>query len=517
MEAMWRVVPWQADCSGVRWRDNIAVQSFGGMAMRLKSQVFLVTASVFVLAATAARADVTISSDATANMSCAAGVCVPTASDAVLNVGDLQTMLAAGNVTVMTTGSGVQANNIAVASSLGWSANTLTLDAFQSISVTAPITVKGKNGLSILTNDGGSGGELAFFGKGHVTFKKLSGKLAINGTNYTLVNSIASLAAAITKNAFGNYALGGDYNAAKDGTFGDSPIKMAYQGSFEGLGNTISNFSILVPYATKGQMIGLFAETTGSISDIALAKVKIEIVKIEHHRNMIPAFVGVLAGINEGLITRSCTNGKISSPGYTEAGGLVGESDGTIAESCSVASLKTGVNVPTDYSDAGGLVGFNGGMIKLSYAGGPVAATEYSGGIVGISEGQIMNVYSTGKVSGNSENVSGGVVGYNVDKDSVTIINSYSTGEVSGFLIGGLIGADQSPLGNLSNTYWDMNTSGVTNPDQGAGSPLNDPGITGLTTKQLKSGLPTGFDPFVWGENAKINNGLPYLITNPPR
>ncbi|HEX4157327.1 MAG TPA: hypothetical protein VHY79_02555, partial [Rhizomicrobium sp.] len=95
---------------------------------------FSATASVLVLAAaTAARADVTISSDATANMSCVGGVCQPTASDAVLNVGDLENLLAAGNVTVTTTASGVQASNIDVTAKLGWSANALTLDAYQSI------------------------------------------------------------------------------------------------------------------------------------------------------------------------------------------------------------------------------------------------------------------------------------------------------------------------------------------------------------------------------------------------
>ena len=50
--------------------------------------------------APAAHAAVTISSAATSNMSCTSGVCSPTAANAVLNVGDLTTMLASGNVTV---------------------------------------------------------------------------------------------------------------------------------------------------------------------------------------------------------------------------------------------------------------------------------------------------------------------------------------------------------------------------------------------------------------------------------
>src|ERR1700722_10279545 len=51
-----------------------------------------------------AKADVLISSAPTSNMSCSAGVCVPTASDAVLNATDLENLLAAGNIKVTTTG-----------------------------------------------------------------------------------------------------------------------------------------------------------------------------------------------------------------------------------------------------------------------------------------------------------------------------------------------------------------------------------------------------------------------------
>ena len=94
--------------------------------MKANRLTLLVSATTLMLAAaTAARADVTISSDATANMSCSGGVCQPTASDAVLNVTDLETLLAAGSVTVTTTGSGVQANNIDLTAKLGWNADAL--------------------------------------------------------------------------------------------------------------------------------------------------------------------------------------------------------------------------------------------------------------------------------------------------------------------------------------------------------------------------------------------------------
>src|SRR5947207_2044909 len=68
-----------------------------------------------------ALADLTISSQQTSNVSCANGVCAPTASKATLNVSDLQNLLAAGNVTVTTTGSGVQAHDLVLKASLTWS------------------------------------------------------------------------------------------------------------------------------------------------------------------------------------------------------------------------------------------------------------------------------------------------------------------------------------------------------------------------------------------------------------
>ncbi len=61
-----------------------------------------------------------------------------------------------------------------------------------------------------------------------------------------------------------------------------------------------------------------------------------------------------------------------------------------------------------------------------------------------------------------------------------------------------------------------MDTSGISDPAQGAGNVQNDPGITVLTTQQFTSGLPTGFSPLIWKEKAGINSGYPWLIDNSP-
>ena len=62
-------------------------------------------------------------------------------------------------------------------------------------------------------------------------------------------------------------------------------------------------------------------------------------------------------------------------------------------------------------------------------------------------------------------------------------------------------------------SYWDTTSSGQT---QGAGNFANESGLTALTTTQLQTGLPTGIDSEIWGENASINQGLPYLLSIPP-
>ncbi len=100
-----------------------------------------------------------------------------------------------------------------------------------------------------------------------------------------------------------------------------------------------------------------------------------------------------------------------------------------------------------------------------------------------------------------------------------SIATSYSTGAITsggGSDIGGLVGYDGNGSQDIVDAYWDTTTSGITNLSQGAGNIANDPGIAGLTTTQLQSGLPSGFSPTIWKEKSRINGGLPYLVANPP-
>jgi len=108
----------------------------------------------------------------------------------------------------------------------------------------------------------------------------------------------------------------------------------------------------------------------------------------------------------------------------------------------------------------------------------------------------------------------GGLIGGN----TTSVSASYATGMISSpsHAVGGFVGNDTS-AGGIANAYWDTSTSGITKPRKGAGRPLADPGITGLTTAQLQADLPPGFDPAIWAEDPNINGGLPYLRDLPPQ
>jgi hypothetical protein len=509
----------------------------------------------------AANAAVTISSQVTKNINCSGGVCTPTAKNAVLNAGDLETMLASGNATVTTTGSGVQADDIVVAAPLSWSTSgALALTANRYLTVNAAITVTGMGGMALA--DDGSPASLSFPAGGNVAFTNLSSTLSINGTPYTLTDTVSTLANAIRSNPSGAFAFAQSYDAKKDGTYTSPPIATAFTGTFEGLGNTISNLRIS---DASDSEVGFFEFVDGGyVHDIGFEKAKVS-------SGAGSVDLGVLAGYllgadaqgssYSGVVTGSWATGTVSDTAttYAQVGGLVGSAcnygsgyqmdavigshssvrisggqsnfaGGLVGYSCGDGlvenSYATGAITAGDCSYVGGLIGASTGYVEDSFATGSAATgaagecspSPSAGGLVGYnfgvssSPGTIANSYSTGAAAGGSGTNVGGMVGYSFDG---TISDSYSTGVPSGSgYVGGFIGNDGSAT--LSDTYWDTTTSGITNLSQGAGNISNASGITGLSTSQLQSGLPTGFQKKNWAEKTRINGGLPYLVANPP-
>ena len=417
---------------------------------------------------------VTISSEATTNVNCAVGVCTATAATAVLNVDELQSLLASASVQIT---AGPLAQDIVFSVPFSWtSRQTLTLDSYHSIEIDQPMTATGRGGLTLTTNDGGTGGTLFFGAQGNISFASTQNHLTIDGNSYRLANSIAQLATNIAARSNGFHALAKSYNASVDGSYARVPIPTEFNGIFEGLGNVISNFSY---YGTTDSNVALFGAVTnhGVLRNVRLVNVNML------SENTFVQFLAPLVAYNSGTILQCQASGAVRSDFWVIGGGLVAQ---------------------------------NFGMVQKCFANvtvyGAVSATV--GGLIGNSHGTVNDVYATGTVAAGDQAVIGGLVGYFIGRK---VTRAYSTGLVFGgsnSFVGGFIGENRTDVsgGSVVRSYWDITTSGRTN----ATSFGDASGITGVTTEQLQAGVPPDFDRTIWKQQADVNNGFPYLIANPP-
>ncbi len=152
-------------------------------------------------------------------------------------------MIGAGDLTLV---SGSAAQDIVIDAKIQWAkAHHLTLDSFpQHRPSRSSSPLRAAAGATLTTNDGGSGGTLSFTGKGKLTFWDTGSSLTINGVSYKLANDIATLAAEITHNPAGAFALGRGYDASVDGAYAQAPIAKPLSGTFNGLGHAIDNLTI---------------------------------------------------------------------------------------------------------------------------------------------------------------------------------------------------------------------------------------------------------------------------------
>ncbi len=485
--------------------------------------------------------NVTIQTGSTTGGTFSSGTFTAPSSNSILSTTDLQNALANASVTVTTGGSGSagsDAGNITVASPLTWSSgSTLTLTAYHSIAIDAGITISGGGGLTLTTNNGGSGGTLTFGtglgSAGSVQFTSAgnSGRsLTINSTAYTLVDTMAELDAidavsgvdgsALTRygpGVAGNYALavpltatGTTYTTALIGSGGSSTY---FTGTFEGLGNTITGLTI--SNSTGNASVGLFGVvgSGGTVRDLGLLGGSVTGTygsPTTGGYNM-----GELVGFNEGAVLQSYATGNVT---ITQAdtgdyiGGLVGFNgvNATITSSYATGAVGNNNNTVAG-GQIGGLVGANSGAIAQCFATGPVSDKDNGiGGLVGFNYSQassptatITNSYATGAVFGTTGAAgAGGLVGTN----SGAITYSYSTGVVnSSGTAGGLVGGNGTPgngtTASITNSYWDATTSG--NSSSASGS-------TSQTTAQLQGSLPSGFSSSYWATGSGL---YPYLTS----
>jgi len=213
-----------------------------------------------------------------------------------------------------------------------------------------------------------------------------------------------------------------------------------FSGVFDGNNLKIYNFTY---DSNDRRYIGLFGYIRGENAEIK------DLGVINPYIEGTFGYVGSLVGINGGNIT-NC---------YVEGGSVSGTSN-----------------------DVGGLVGYNGwnGTITNCYTSADVAGDDYVGGLVGYNNGTITNCYSTGSVSGDyrvgglvGENGFSGPPGSEPPSSGCTISNCYSTGSVSGkYYVGGLVGVNDEVT--VSNSFWDIETSGQTWSDGGTGLPTDE-------------------------------------------
>ena len=284
-----------------------------------------------------------------------------------------------------------------------------------------------------------------------------------------------------------------------NGGLGWSPIaseSAPYMAVFDGGRHTIANLFINRPTsnmvnsrdANKSNYVGLFASlmSPGEVRHLRLTGVSVT------GRGNVGAVVG---HITLGKVSHVSSTGAVTAVGSSggdgqKAGGLVGSTGAntTVIEySYSTATVTAG----DDY--AGGLIGESKGEIRASYATGAATATgNYAGGLAGSADYStfIRVSYATGAASG--ADYVGGLVG----RANGHIFYSYSRGAASstssspaGTNVGGLVGS-WSGAGTITNSYWDVTTSGVADDSDAASG-------EGMTTSDLQT-------PQAYGSGAAI-------------
>lgn len=377
----------------------------------------------------------------------------------------IQAALALGNVTLQTTDTTVNTTGVAAGGStnasgngdifvnagITWSsANSLTLDAYRGVTVNAAMS---GSSLSVVTNNGGSGGRFAANAPVDLTTG-----LDINGTSYTMISSAAELAAV---SATGTYALAANLTLTGawtpigfNSTGANATPSFVFGGVLEGLGHTISGLTL---NQSGSSNIGLFSSvgSTGSLANLVLTNATIS--------GGVPTSVttawGFLAGRMSGTVFNSSVDGSIAGSRLTSLGGLVGVlNGGTILNSRSSITTANGSGI----SAMGGLAGqvSANSYIGDSYANVSMVlglSNARIGGLAGDATGlTVLNSYATGTITATTSTSSlttfiGGLVGINVNG---TIANAHAAVEIglqnASNRIGGLVG---SSSGLVSNSY----------------------------------------------------------------
>jgi hypothetical protein len=207
-------------------------------------------------------------------------------------------------------------------------------------------------------------------------------------------------------------------------------------------------------------------------------------------------YVGLLVGnCYKGTITNCYSVGVVSGEDWV--GGLVGRLfGGTVSDCYSLSNVSV-----TGTYGSGGLIGnIINGTVERCYSDSTASGEFFVGGLVGDnSSGTIRDSYSFGSVSGTGG--VGGLLGNNNESGACTRCFSATSVAGSGITTGGLIG--YSFGGPITDSFWDVNSSGQTTSGGG----------TGKTTAEMQKEstfTDAGWD-FVGVWNIGENQTYPFL------
>jgi hypothetical protein len=265
----------------------------------------------------------------------------------------------------------------------------------------------------------------------------------------------------------------------------------SFRGVFDGNNHSISSFTY---ESNSTDFVGLFGYV-----DATEAAIKTLVLIVPDVNGLNGWSVGSLVGyLRNGTLTNCrATDGDISAEKW--AGGLVGRN----VYGCISQSSYQG-NVSTLKERAGGLVGENNSDVVASYSTGSISGNKIVGGLVGLNYlGEIVDSYSQADVVLGTQFDAGGLVGNNMNG---YISNCYSTGTVSGdHDVGGLTGFNWE--GTVLNSFWDVNSSGLTWSAGGLGK-------TTVEMQKESTFTDAGWD-FVEIWNIGENQTYPFLRIHP--
>lgn len=363
-------------------------------------------------------------------------------------------------VILETAATGDQAGNISLLDPLVWSSNaTLILEAHNNIQLDYYLHApKGSLTLS-------AGNEINTGAEGHINvhgFTLEKGSWQQVGAQLPMFNAKEF-----------QLAEGSDFMRALGGT-GEltNPWQITDIYGLQGLGTHLDSHAQLVndidaTHLTNFAPIGSYSQPFAGSFDGQLFA--IDHLKITSTNSLVGLF-GAASGHLSGIGLNNVSVAAQGSDFVNATGAIVGH----LLDGGRVNNSYASGNV-TGKDNVGGLIGSNEGSLSHSYSTVKVTGDEYVGGLVGWNIGHIQVAYSTGEVTGDDQ--VGGIAGYNqrvLGDHPVGIIDQvYASGKVvapAGVNVGGLVGSNFS---QISDSYWDISTTGQIYSATGAGTAIN--------------------------------------------